>query len=445
MTSIPSPRDLVNQLVAAALHAADPAAAVRRTVRLDGDMLHVADRSYDLRRVRHLYAIGAGKASATMAQALEEILGNRLAGGVVVTKYGYACPTRRVRVYEAGHPVPDEAGVRATREILALADQAGPDDLVLALISGGGSALLVAPAEGLTLADIQATTDALLTSGATINELNAVRKHLSAVKGGQLARRVAPARLVTLIVSDVVGDPLDVIASGPTVPDPTTFAEAWDVLVRFGLLDRVPPAVRLYLQEGVAGGRPETPKPGDPIFAGVHNVIVASNRQAAEAAARRATELGYHAVVLTTFLEGEAREVGTVLAALARELATFDRPLPRPACLVCGGETTVTVRGNGIGGRNQEIALSAALRLEGLPNVVVATLATDGGDGPTDAAGGIVDGETMRVARQRGVDVRAALARNDSYRALEALDALLRTGPTGTNVNDLAFVIAGPA
>ncbi len=443
MSRVPPPHDLVPELVQAALRAADPAAAVQRAVRLEDDLLHVADKTYDLNRVRHVYAVGAGKASATMAQALEEMLGERLTGGIIVTKYGYARPTRRVTVREAGHPIPDEAGVQATRELLDLVDQADVDDLVLALISGGGSALLVAPAEGLTLEDIQATTDLLLASGATINELNAVRKHLSAIKGGQLARRVAPARLVTLIVSDVVGDPLDVIASGPTVPDPTTFADAWDVLVRFGLLERVPAPVRAHLQEGRAGRRPETPKPGDPLFERVHNAIIASNRQAAEAAAVRATELGYHALVLTTFLEGEAREVGTVLAALARELASHDRPVPRPACLVLGGETTVTVRGPGKGGRNQEMALSAALRLDGLPNTVVATLATDGGDGPTDAAGGIVDGHTMMLARQRGVDVRGALARNDSYRALDALGALLKTGPTGTNVNDLAFVIVG--
>ncbi len=443
MSRVPPPHDLVPELVQAALRAADPAAAVQRAVRLEDDLLHVADKTYDLNRVRHVYAVGAGKASATMAQALEEMLGERLTGGIIVTKYGYARPTRRVTVREAGHPIPDEAGVQATRELLDLVDQADVDDLVLALISGGGSALLVAPAEGLTLEDIQATTDLLLASGATINELNAVRKHLSAIKGGQLARRVAPARLVTLIVSDVVGDPLDVIASGPTVPDPTTFADAWDVLARFGLLERVPAPVRAHLQEGRAGRRPETPKPGDPLFERVHNAIIASNRQAAEAAAVRATELGYHALVLTTFLEGEAREVGTVLAALARELASHDRPVPRPACLVLGGETTVTVRRPGKGGRNQEMALSAALRLDGLPNTVVATLATDGGDGPTDAAGGIVDGHTMMLARQRGVDVRGALARNDSYRALDALGALLKTGPTGTNVNDLAFVIVG--
>ncbi len=443
MSRVPPPHDLIPELVQAALRAADPAAAVKRAVCLEDDLLHVADKTYDLNRVRHVYAVGAGKASATMAQALEEMLGERLTGGIIVTKYGYARPTRRVTVREAGHPIPDEAGVQATRELLDLVDQADVDDLVLALISGGGSALLVAPAEGLTLEDIQATTDLLLASGATINELNAVRKHLSAIKGGQLARRVAPARLVTLIVSDVVGDPLDVIASGPTVPDPTTFADAWDVLARFGLLERVPAPVRAHLQEGRAGRRPETPKPGDPLFERVHNAIIASNRQAAEAAAARATELGYHALVLTTFLEGEAREVGTVLAALARELASHDRPVPRPACLVLGGETTVTVRGPGKGGRNQEMALSAALRLDGLPNTVVATLATDGGDGPTDAAGGIVDGHTMMLARQRGVDVRGALARNDSYRALDALGALLKTGPTGTNVNDLAFVIVG--
>ncbi|MDQ7028313.1 MAG: glycerate kinase [Ardenticatenia bacterium] len=441
---IPPPWELVSHLVRAALGAADPAAAVRRAVRLKGDHLHVAGHVYDLSRFAHVYVIGAGKASATMARAVEEIVGDRVAGGIVITKYGYTCPTRRVVVREAGHPVPDEAGVRATHEMMALASRAGPDDLVLALISGGGSALLVAPSEGLTLRDLQETTALLLRAGATINELNVVRKHLSAVKGGRLARHVAPALLVTLVVSDVVGNPLDVIASGPTVPDPTTFVDAWQVLARFGLTERVPPSVQRHLRAGAAGRVPETPKPDDPVFQAVRNVIVADNRRAAEAAAARARDLGYHALVLTTFLEGEAREVGTVLAALAQEMAAFGRPLPRPGCAVLGGETTVTVRGDGMGGRNQEMALSAALRLEGLENIVVATLATDGGDGPTDAAGAVVDGQTARLARERGINIREALARNDSYHALKALGALLRTGPTGTNVNDVAFVIAGP-
>jgi hydroxypyruvate reductase len=323
-----------------------------------------------------------------------------------------------------------------------LLDGLTPADLVIALLSGGGSALLENPAAGLTLADLQRTTDLLLRSGAAIGEVNAVRKHLSAVKGGGLARRAAPARLVALVLSDVVGSPLDVIASGPTVPDLTTFRDASTVIERYDLWSALPERVVARLQAGLAGAVPETPKPDDPVFSRVQTAVVGSNAHAARAAAARATEMGFHVQVLSTYVEGEAREVGRVLAALAREIDASGQPLPRPACLVLGGETTVTVRGEGRGGRNQEVALGCAPGVAGLADVLVLSAATDGGDGPTDAAGAWVDGTTALRARALGLDVDAFLARNDSYAFFAALGDLLIIGPTLTNVNDLMFVYA---
>ncbi len=435
-------RELALDVMGAALAAVEPQGAVRRHVSRQGDVLRVAGREYDLRRYRRVLVVGAGKASAGMAAALEDLLGDRLTGGIVSVKDGHGVPLRRVDIREARHPLPDERGVRATQEMLTLVRGAGEDDLVLAVLSGGGSALLVAPVEGVTLADLQTLTDLLLRSGATIGELNAVRKHLSQVKGGQLARAAAPATVVALLVSDVVGSPLDTIASGPTAADATTFAEAWAVLERHDLVQRAPMAAIRYLQQGLRGQVPETPKPGDPILARVQNVIVASNALAAEAALERARELGLHAMLLSTYIEGEAREVGRVCAGITREMALSGRPLSRPACLVGGGETTVTVRGQGLGGRNQELALGAAPGLAGLERVLIGALATDGGDGPTDAAGALADGTTMARARERGLDPYRCLAENDSYRFFQALGDLLVSGPTLTNVNDLMFMFA---
>ena len=435
-------REALDSIMEAALEAVDPAAAVRGQLHREGDQLCVGDQTYDLARVQRVVVVGAGKAGAPMAQAAEEILGERLDEGVVVVKAGHALPMQRVRLIEAGHPIPDERGLAGSQRIESLVSGLGEDDLVLCLISGGGSALQTYPAAGISLADLQRTTDALLRAGATINEVNAVRKHLERLKGGGLARLAYPARVVTLMLSDVVGDPLDVIASGPTVPDPTTYADAWAVFGRYGLEETVPASVRERLRAGMVGDAPETLKPGDGIMERVQNVVVGSNRLAAGAAARHAEGLGLNSLVLTTYLQGEAREVGRVLGALAHELVWRDGPVAKPACLILGGETTVTVRGEGRGGRNQEMALAAALAVEGLPRVMIACLATDGTDGPTDAAGGVVDGETIARARAAGLDPLAYLANNDSYRFLQALGALIQTGPTRTNVNDLAFVMA---
>jgi hydroxypyruvate reductase len=318
---------------------------------------------------------------------------------------------------------------------------AGAKDHVLVLLSGGASALMPLPVEGITLRDVQQLTDLLLRSGATIQELNAVRKHIDQLKGGQLARLAAPASLTSLLLSDVIGDSLDVIASGPTAPDPSTFANAWDVLARRNLLQATPPGVVERLRAGMRGEVPDTPKAGDPIFARVTHTLVGSNRQAALAAVQAARDRGYNTLLLTTFLQGEARQVGLMLAGLALGIRAHGDPLPPPACLVLGGETTVTVRGSGKGGRNQELALAAALALEGIPSVVIMSLATDGTDGPTDAAGGIVDGGTLQAIEQAGFDPYHELENNNAYPVLEAAGAFLKTGPTGTNVNDLLFVL----
>ena len=318
--------------------------------------------------------------------------------------------------------------------------QATVDDLVICLISGGGSALMALPAPGITLADKQATTQALLACGATINEVNSVRKHLSMSKGGNFALLAHPAEVITLILSDVVGSPLDVIASGPTVPDPSTFADACDVLQRYEVMERVPPAVRQRLEDGRAGRLDDTPTAGHPAFARTFNLVVADNRIAARAAVSEAASLGFNALLLSTSVEGEAREIAKFYAALGREIEETNAPLPAPACLVAGGETTVTLRGHGKGGRNQEMALAAALKIRDLQRTLIVCAATDGSDGPTDAAGAMVDGDTLRRAGDAGLDPLAYLADNNSYEFFDRLGDLIRTGPTNTNVNDLTMV-----
>ncbi|HKP52831.1 MAG TPA: glycerate kinase [Chloroflexia bacterium] len=424
----------------AALQAADPYLATLRLLNFELDIISNLNDGKG-------YVVGAGKAGEAMARAAEEVLGERIASGLVVVKEGYTgtggAPLSRVMVCEAGHPVPDERGVSATTRLLEIVNGAQSGDLVICLISGGGSALLTAPAEGISLEDVQETTRLLLRSGATINELNAVRKHLSRISGGQLARAAAPAHVLSLILSDVTGSPLDVIASGPTAPDPTTYADALGIIERYGLLDEAPGTVLARLQAGAAGEVEETPKPGDALFDRVTNRLVASNVIAVEAAADYARILGLDTLIGTTFLEGEAREIGSALAGVAKEIVSYGRPVSRPGCVLFGGETTVTVRGEGVGGRNTELALGAALALEGWgPDVVVASLATDGGDGTSPSAGAIADGTTIDRGKSLGIDAHSALARNDSYSYWHELGDAIMTGPTGTNVNDMMAVFA---
>jgi len=433
------------EILGRALEAVDPYTATARAIKRVGDHLLVDGHEYPLSKDARVIVIGAGKAGAPMARALEDVLGDRLAVGIVTVKTGYTTALRRIALREAGHPLPDAPGAKAAREMLALVSGLSPQDLVICAISGGGSALLPLPQPGLTLEDKVRTTDLLLRSGANITEMNTVRKHLSGIKGGRLARAVAPARLITLIVSDIVGSPVDAIASGPTAPDPTTYADALAVLDKYRLTDRVPPAALDVLHRGAAGDLPETPKPGESIFARARIVIVADNATAARAAVSEAGRLGFHALLLSTYIEGEAREVGRVLAGIAREVAASGHPAGRPACIVAGGETTVTVTGTGQGGRNQELALAGARPLAGLPSTLLVSFATDGTDGPTDAAGAVADGTTLARARVRGLDPDRGLAENDAYPLLDAIGDLIRTGPTNTNVNDMMLILSGDA
>jgi glycerate 2-kinase len=436
-------RAVVQQLQQAALAAADPAEAVYRFVSRVGDQILVADRSYNLRDFDRVFLIGVGKAALPMVEALSEVLRDQLSGGVVITKYQHTdrpLPDR-IRVHEAGHPVPDQNSVEATRDLAALLREVTPRDLIFCAISGGGSALMTLPAEGIALADVQATTQLLLRAGATIREINSIRKHLDVIKGGGLARLANGARIVSLVLSDVIGDDLSVIASGPAAPDPSSFADAWRSVEQFDLVDRLPAAVRARLSRGASGDIPDTPKPGDPLFERVQTIVIGSNVQAAQAAEKAAQQLKFNTLLLTTQAQGEAREVAKVAAAIAQEIARYNRPVPAPACVIIGGETTVTIKGRGLGGRNQEMALAAAIAIDGLPHTLLAALGTDGTDGPTEAAGAIATGETVRRARSIGLDARAHLADNDSFHFFQPLGDLIVTGPTGTNVNDLLFIL----
>lgn len=427
----------------AGVAAVDPAVAVQNAVTRQGDCLSVADEIYDLRQYAQVYVIGAGKAGATMAQGLAAVLQDRLTAGAVTVKYDHVVPVATVTLYEAGHPIPDAAGVRGAEAMVRLAQQAGENDLVFCLLSGGGSALTPAPSAGITLEEKQQFTSLLLACGASIDEINTLRKHLSRLKGGQLARLVAPARLITLVLSDVVGDRLDVIASGPTVPDASTFADCREIVTRYGLMAQLPTSIREHLQRGCAGHIPETPKAGELVFARHQTVLIGNNRMALQAAGQRARQLGYATLILSSSVQGEAREMARMHAAIAREIRQSGLPLPPPVCVLAGGETTVTLRGNGKGGRNQEFALAAARDIDGLDGVVVLSGGTDGTDGPTDAAGAVADGETIGRAQALGFSPEDVLQRHDSYPFFAALDDLLYTGPTGTNVMDIYLLLAG--
>jgi len=432
------------QLLAAALRAAEPAHLVRKHLKLRGRELEAGGLRHALGRGR-IVVVAVGKAAVAMARAAEERLGERIAGGLAVT----TAPSEsleRVIVRAAGHPVPDVRGIAAAAEVEELASGLGRDDLLLVLLSGGASALLPAPAHGVSLDDKARTTSLLLRSGASIQELNAVRKHLSRLKGGGLARAAAPARVVALVLSDVVGDDLSTIGSGPTVPDPTTFAEALAVLERRGVLGEVPASVKERLTSGAGGGIAETAKPGLPLFRRVSTRIVGSGRVSVAAAAREARGRGLRPFVLTTRLEGEAREAARVLVAILRERVEAAAPGSAPVCLLAGGETTVTVRGTGRGGRNQELVVAAALALDGFPApAVVASLATDGVDGASDGAGGIVDDTTVARGDRLGLAPPAAfLAANDTRNYLGPLGELILTGATGTNVADIVTLLATP-
>lgn len=427
----------------AALAAVDPEEAVRRHVRVEGGSLLVGDRRYALDAWERILVVGAGKAVAPMAKALEDLLGDRISAGMLVVKDGHGLPLNKIRIQEAGHPVPDERGVAGTLEILKLLEGARERDLVVCLISGGGSALLIAPSEGLRLQDKQATTKNLLACGATIHEINTIRKHLSRAKGGQVAAAAHPAEVLSLILSDVVGDDLDVIGSGPTVADRSAFEDAVEILKRYEIWDRTPGPVRDRLSQGAKGLVAETPKPGDPAFQRGAQILVGSCLRALDAAARTAEALGYQPLILSSKVEGEAREVAKAFAAIGKEILSSHHPLKPPACVLMGGETTVTLLGEGRGGRNQEFVLAGSLALDGTERVVLLAGGTDGTDGPTDAAGALADGSTIARAKALGMNPFAFLKRSDSYHFFKPLDDLILTGPTRTNVMDVYLLLVG--
>ena len=434
-------RTILKQLFLAGLDAADPESAIRRAVRIRNNRLTVGAREYDLTGFSRILSIGAGKASGAMAAALERQLGARLEGGLVVVNEGRTGKTKRIRLLEARHPVPDHRSVKAARRMVRLLETLSDRDLVLMVLSGGASSLLAAPAAGLTLKEKQLTTRLLLRCGAPIQEVNTVRKHLSGIKGGRLAGTTT-ATVITLVLSDVPGDDPATVGSGPMAPDPSTFSDAKRVLDTFDVWNRIPLAVRRHVERGVQGRIPETPKPGEALFSRIQHHVIGNNRAVIERMAERAKALGLRPLILTTTLFGEARETGTLFGNLAKEMRVSGNPVKPPACLLAGGELTVTVKGKGMGGRTQEFALAAAPSIEGLPRVFVAGFGTDGIDGPTTAAGAIADGRTVSRAGKKGLSHQTALRENDSYRFFHRTGGHVITGPTGTNVNDVYMILA---
>jgi hydroxypyruvate reductase len=429
----------------AGLRAVLPSSAMHRHCGKHKGNLLIGDRSFCLTHYRCIYVVGAGKAAAAMAQVMEELLEGYITDGLISVKYGHTAPLGTIGIIEAGHPIPDAPGESASSQILNMAHRAGKDDLVIVLLSGGGSSLLPLPIQGISLHEKQIVSDVLIGCGATIHEINTIRKHISAIKGGRLAQAALPATVVTLILSDVVGDDLDVIASGPTVPDPSTYAQCDEIIQRYGISHRLPPSIAAHIAKGIAGSVSETPKPANDGWSNVHHQIIGSNRDAIAAAASKAKALGYNTLILSSLMEGETRTVAKVHCAIAKEITATQHPLPSPACVLSGGETTVTLKGNGFGGRNQEFALAAALDIHDTALIVVLSGGTDGTDGPTDAAGAIADHTTVQRSQKAGLDIRHHLENNNAYPLFEKLGDLLMTGPTQTNVMDLRIILVQKA
>jgi len=434
-------RALALESLESALNVVDPKQLMKSKLLLKNSILKVNRYSFDLKKFDNVYVIGGGKASGSIAEALEQILGQYITKGLVNIPHGSKHKTEIIKFQQASHPTPDKSGVEGTRRMLQIVEQAKKEDLVICLISGGGSSLMPLPRGGITINDKREITDALLKCGATINEINTVRKHISDFKGGWLAKKAYPATVLNLILSDVVGDPLDFIASGPTVPDSTTFNDAIKVLKKYSLWDKTPASIKKVLSNGKKGIIPETPKANDKAFKKVYNVIIGNNRFATLAAREQLRSAGLNTLLLTSTLEGEARHVGVMLASIAREVFMSGNPVPKPAGIIAGGETTVTVTRKGLGGRNQEISLASALKMGGMDGVVVASLSTDGVDGPTDAAGAIVDGKTIARAAEMDLNPEEFLVENDSYNFFSKLGDLIFTGSTGTNVNDVSVIV----
>jgi glycerate 2-kinase len=433
-------REIAERIFIEGVRSVLPEKLITRIISLNGNDLKIKDLTFSLDRFSNIYIIGAGKASAAMAHYTETILGDRITGGHIIVKYGYSCKLDRIKVTEAGHPVPDLNGFRATEDILRIAGQATENDLVICLISGGGSSLLADIPEGLLPEEIHIINNLLVRCGASIDEINCVRKHLSQVKGGHLARICQPATLVTLILSDVTGDPPDVIASGPTVPDPTTFKDALSIIEKYGLAPDLTSGILKYLGEGASGLRPETPKPGDEAFSKTHNIIAGTNLIALEACGRFATDMGLNTFIIESRIKGDVEPVALSIVETALRYKQ-NNELRKPVALLYGGEITLRVNGNGAGGRNQHLALSVALRLRNNAGITFLSAGTDGTDGPTDAAGAVVDSATLTTAEFKKIVPEKFLEEFDSYNFFTIAGGLVKTGPTFTNVMDLMITI----
>ncbi len=426
-------------ILSEAISAVDPSACIYRAMNKESETVIINDSSYDLSLYDNIYAIAFGKAAISMSKAIEDILGDYLTGGVAITKYGFVDSLTKMKVYEASHPIPDGTSVAAGKTIHDFLEHTGEKDLIFFLISGGGSALITLPRKGISITDIVKLTNGLIRAGATIDELNTIRKHLCSIKGGGLAKMAYPSQSVSLILSDVVGDPLDVIASGPTVPDTSTFDEFYEIVQRYDL--KLSPAVSGLLEDGLEGVVDETPSFGAHVFESASHYLVGNNALALQEAEKKASELGYNTTILTSSIIGEAKEVAKVFAAIAREERLRGTPLPLPACILAGGETTVTMKGKGAGGRCQEMALSFGIEVVDLEGVLFLAAGTDGSDGTTDHAGAFADGDTVQRGKNVQMDARRELYDNNSYVYFKETGDLITTGPTGTNVMDIYMIL----
>ena len=433
-------REIAEKIFMAGVRSVLPEKLITGIMKIDGSVLTINENKIPLDNIKNIYVIGAGKASAAMGHYVESILGDRITGGHIVVKYGYSCKLKRIKVTEAGHPIPDSNGFKATEEIIKLSSRASENDLVICLISGGGSALLADLPEGLLPEELYIVNNLLIRCGASINEINCVRKHLSLIKGGQLARIVRPAQLATLILSDVTGNPLEVIASGPTVPDPSTFSDALQVIDDYHLTADITSGVLNYLKDGSNGIHPETPKPGDPLFSGTLNILAGTNQIALKAAKAQAVNIGFRSYIIDTELHGDVENVSESVISTAISFKN-NNDIQKPVCLLYGGETTVRINGNGKGGRNQHLALLAAMRLKNLPGLTLLSAGTDGTDGPTDYAGAVVDSETVRKAISLNEDPENYLYEFNSYNFFKRFGGQIITGPTFTNVMDIVVIL----
>ncbi|MDP4223156.1 MAG: glycerate kinase [Bacteroidota bacterium] len=433
-------REIAEKIFLAGVRSVLPEQVIKGIMSLRGSVLTIGYHNFPLSDIHDIWIIGAGKASAAMGHYVEKILGDRIKGGHIVVKYDHSCKLKKIAVTEAGHPVPDRNGFKATEEIVSIASKASLNDLIICLISGGGSALFADLPAGLLPEELYVVNNLLVRSGASISEINCVRKHLSGVKGGQLSKIAWPANIVSLILSDVTGNPLDVIASGPTAPDPSTFSDALAIIDKYGLESGITAGVLKYLKEGSQGLHPETPKPGDPVFSRTFNLLIGTNKSALDASKEYAVSLGFNVNIMDQELQGNAETVAEKIICTALSFKT-NKEIQKPVCLLYGGEPTLKVRGNGLGGRNQHLALSAALRLQEVQGITFLSAGTDGSDGPTDAAGAVVDCNTVLNGKARKADPAKYLEEFDSYNFFRIAGGHINTGPTYTNVMDIVAVL----